>query len=530
MLSIGGYRLRWCPNENRDFSFRLQVPYTEHNPGYHHSMNNKRTGNKEHTGGKGNLKNLLRKLPSVDTLIGKTTDNPDFADVPRAVVIDSIRKSVDELRQAIQADPDGFPEARLAPEAIDKRIGEKIEAAMAENLVSLVNATGVVVHTNLGRSLLAKDAIRHMTSISERYSNLEFDLESGKRGSRYTAVEDILCEISGAEAAMVVNNNAAAVILALDTLARDREVIVSRGELVEIGGSFRIPDIMAKSGGILREVGTTNRTHPGDYAQAINENTGLLLKVHTSNYAIVGFSASVSLAQLVDMGKTRGLPVMEDLGSGTFVDFSRYGLMKEPTVQESVRAGADVVTFSGDKLLGGPQGGLLVGSRAVMDRIKKNPLTRAFRIDKLTLAALESTLRLYRDEAKAVREIPTLRMLTCSAEEIEQRADALLERIRRIDPQRIMAEPVDSISRAGGGSFPLLEIPTKCVSIRISGMSASRIDRLLRKKSPPVIGRIESERYLLDVRTIADDEIKWIEKAIGRLPGHSNKTNQMESK
>ncbi len=499
-------------------------------------MNNKRTGDEKHTGdekrsdGKEAPGRLLRKLPSVDTLIGKTTGSPEFADTPRAVVIDAIRKSVEELRQAIQADPDGFSETRLAPEAIDRRIEQKIRAAMAENLVSLVNATGVVVHTNLGRSLLAKDAIRHMTDISERYSNLEFDLESGKRGSRYTAVEDILCEISGAEAAMVVNNNAAAVLLALDTLARDREVIVSRGELVEIGGSFRIPDIMAKSGGILHEVGTTNRTHPRDYEQAINENTGLLLKVHTSNYAIVGFSASVGLAGLVDMGKRRGLPVMEDLGSGTFVDFSRYGLMKEPTVQESVRAGADVVTFSGDKLLGGPQGGLLVGSAAVMDRIKKNPLTRAFRIDKLTLAALESTLRLYRDEAKAVREIPTLRMLTCSAGEIEQRAEALRERIGLIDPRRITAEPVDSISRAGGGSFPLLEIPTTCVSIRVSGLSASGIDRLLRTGSPPVIGRIESERYLLDARTIADDEIKWIEKAIGRIAGHINKTNHTETK
>lgn len=489
-------------------------------------MKNKRTGEEKRAGGKENPRNLLRKLPSVDTLIGKTTANPDFADAPRAVVTDAIRKSVDELRQAIQADPDGFTETLLAPEAVDRRIEKKIKAAMAENLVSLVNATGVVVHTNLGRSLLAKDAIRHMTEISERYSNLEFDLESGKRGSRYTAVEDILCEISGAEAAMVVNNNAAAVLLALDTLTRDREVIVSRGELVEIGGSFRIPDIMAKSGGILREVGTTNRTHPRDYEQAINENTGLLLKVHTSNYAIVGFSASVGLAGLVDMGKKRGLPVMEDLGSGTFVDFSRYGLMKEPTVQESVRAGADVVTFSGDKLLGGPQGGLMVGSRAVMDRIKSNPLTRAFRIDKLTLAALESTLRLYRDEARAVREIPTLRMLTCSAEAIDQRAEALRERIRRIDPRRITAEPVDSISRAGGGSFPLLEIPTKCVAIGVSGMSASRIDRLLRKGTPPVIGRIESERYLLDVRTIADDEINRIESAIGRLAGHSTQTNR----
>ena len=462
------------------------------------------------------LKDLLRKLPAVDTLLDRVNEDPEFSDVPRTVRINAIRKSIDELRNAIRSDAAGFSTSDLEFNAIRSRIQKKIHAAMAENLVSLVNATGVVVHTNLGRSLLARDAVRHMTEVAARYSNLEFDLSAGSRGSRYTAVEDILCEISGAEAGMVVNNNAAAVILALDTLARDREVIVSRGELVEIGGSFRIPDIMAKSGGILREVGTTNRTHRQDYERAINEKTGLLLKVHTSNYAIVGFSADVSLKEMVAIAEAHGLPVMEDLGSGTFVDFRKYGLKKEPTVQESIAAGADVVTFSGDKLLGGPQGGILVGSTRIMDKIKKNPLTRAFRIDKLTLAALETTLRLYRDEAAAVNAIPTLYMLTCPLSHIMKKAEALNNRLKTINDPRLTSEIADSISKAGGGSFPLLEIPTKCVKIKIDGLSASNIDRLLRNASPPVIGRIEEDAFTMDLRTVLNDEIDIIENAVRR--------------
>ena len=462
------------------------------------------------------LQDLLRKLPAVDTILDRVNEDPEFADVPRTVRIDAIRKCIDELRDAIRSNPAAFSAAELGFGALRGRIQKTIHAAMAENLVSLVNATGVVVHTNLGRSLLARDAVRHMTEVAARYSNLEFDLSAGSRGSRYTAVEDILCEISGAEAGMVVNNNAAAVILALDTLARDREVIVSRGELVEIGGSFRIPDIMAKSGGILREVGTTNRTHRQDYERAINEKTGLLLKVHTSNYAIVGFSADVSLKEMVAIAEAHGLPVMEDLGSGTFVDFRKYGLKKEPTVQESIAAGADVVTFSGDKLLGGPQGGILVGSTRIMDKIKKNPLTRAFRIDKLTLAALETTLRLYRDEAAAVNAIPTLYMLTCPLSHIMKKAEALNNRLKTINDPRLTSAIAGSISKAGGGSFPLLEIPTKCVKIKIDGLSASNIDRLLRSASPPVIGRIEEDAFTMDLRTVLNDEIDIIENAVRR--------------
>ena len=463
------------------------------------------------------MQDLLRKLPAVDTLLEQISNDRNYSEVPRSILINSIRKSTGELRDAIRSNPAGFSESELAPSTIHKRIYEKIKAAMSENLRYLINATGVVVHTNLGRSLLAQDAARHVMEAATRYSNLEFDLATGKRGSRYTAVEDILCEISGAEAGMVVNNNAAAVLLALDTLAKDREVIVSRGELVEIGGAFRIPDIMAKSGGILKEVGTTNRTHLRDYEQAINEKTGLLLKVHTSNFAIVGFSASVSLEDMVALGSNHGLPVMEDLGSGTFIDFKKHGLMKEPTVQESIAAGVDVVTFSGDKLLGGPQGGILLGSKQIMDKIKKNPLTRALRIDKLSLAALETTLRFYRDEATAITAIPTLYMLTSPLSHIQEKAEQLYRKLSGIGDVRLNTNLIDSVSKAGGGSFPLLEIPTRCVTIRIDGMSASKIDMRLRKNSPPVIGRIEDEAFIMDMRTVMTDEIDIIHTAVTGL-------------
>ncbi len=388
---------------------------------------------------------------------------------------------------------------------------------MALKLKYLVNATGVVVHTNLGRSLLPVEVIENIASIAGRYSNLEYDLDAGKRGSRYSSIEDILCEISGAQAAMVVNNNAGAVLLCLDTIARDREVIVSRGELVEIGGSFRIPDVMAKSGAILKEVGTTNRTHMKDYENAINENTALLLKVHRSNYSVIGFTAEVSLKELVELGARHDRPVMEDLGSGTFIDFSKYGLVKEPTVQESVAAGCDVVTFSGDKLLGGPQAGIIVGKKHLLQEIKQNPLARALRIDKLTLAALEATLSLYRDEAKAIRMIPTLRMLTMKINEIEPRASQLMENLKKIDSSRLQIALIELSSKTGGGALPLLELPSKCLKIKIAGMSANKLELGMRENAPPIIGRIEDDAFIIDPRTLQDDDLPIIESAFENL-------------
>ena len=361
--------------------------------------------------------------------------------------------------------------------------------------------------------MLATEAIDHILNVANRYSNLEFDLTSGKRGSRYTAVEDILCELCGSEAAMVVNNNAGAVLLCLETLAKGKEVIVSRGELVEIGGAFRIPDVMVKSGGILKEVGTTNRTHLSDYESAIGEETALLLKVHQSNYRVVGFTSEVSLKEIVSIGTTYHVPVMEDLGSGTLIDFAKYGLHKEQTVQESVKTGADIVTFSGDKLLGGPQAGIIVGKRKFLENIKKNPLTRALRIDKLTLAALESTLRLYRDEEKAIQAIPTLQMLMMPLERIENRAKTLQTLLEQLDESTMKLQRIDCISRSGGGALPLLALSSKCVGVTVAGMSPNAIEAAMRENNPPIIGRIEDDLYIMDLRTVQDNELSTIQSA-----------------
>jgi len=455
----------------------------------------------------------LRKLPGVDSLMVLCARAKFFQDIPQTVVVKSIRSVIDDRRRAIlNADPSINESSLLDSQMVDT-IKQAVRTAMMPNLRRTVNATGVVVHTNLGRSLLAAEAVENLVTIASRYSNLEYDLSMGKRGSRYSSVEDLICEISGAEAAMVVNNNAAAVLLCLETLAKNKEVIVSRGELVEIGGSFRVPDVMIKSGSILKEVGTTNRTHLKDYQNAIGQNTGLLLKVHTSNYSVVGFTAEVSLRQLVDLGSDHLLPVMEDLGSGTFIDFSKYGLLKEPTVQESVTTGVDVVTFSGDKLLGGPQAGLILGKKKIIDLVKKNPLTRALRIDKLTLAALESTLRLYRDEEKAVRIIPTLRMIMVPLQEIQNRARHLADALKNLGNARMHIRLIERSSKTGGGALPLMELPSLCVAIQIKGISPNTLEKRMRDNDPPIIGRIENDLFMMDPRTIQDDELSIIETA-----------------
>ena len=459
---------------------------------------------------------LLKKLPGVDHLLEQTKADPFFEDVPRSVLVNAVRAVIDLLRSDIlSATPD--IEKDLSDTVILEKIRARVQTELSLNLIPLINATGVVVHTNLGRSLLAPEAIENIALVAGSYSNLEFDLELGKRGSRYSAVEDILCELTRAEAAMVVNNNAGAVLLALETLSKGKTAIVSRGELVEIGGSFRIPDVMARSGAILKEVGTTNRTHPRDYEGAIDADTGLLLKVHTSNYSVVGFTASVSLKDLVAIGRKYQLPVMEDLGSGTFTDFSKYGLKKEPTVQESVSAGADIITFSGDKLLGGPQAGIIVGRKDLIDNIRKNPITRALRIDKLTLAALESTLRLYRDPEKAVRRIPTLRMLTMPFEEIEKKAEMLYDLLKTLNDSRISVKLLTLSSRVGGGALPIQELPSRCLSVTIQGMSANRIEWGMRNHKPPIIGRIEEDAFIMDMRTVQDDDIDVMMSAFHKI-------------
>jgi len=460
---------------------------------------------------------LLRQLPGIDHILETAKTDPWFETIPKSVLVRSARSAVEQVRKVILEKKEKTTEMVMSDKAFIEKIKQIVEKEISPNLVRVVNATGIVVHTNLGRSLLPAEAVENMVSVAGRYSNLEFDLSVGARGSRQDVVEDIICEISGAPGAVVVNNNAGAVLLSLDTLAKGKKVIISRGELVEIGGSFRIPDVMKKSGALLNEIGTTNRTHPADYENAIESETGLLLKVHTSNYSVVGFTKGVSLLELVDLGKKYGLPVMEDLGSGTFIDFSKFGLLKEPTVQESVSTGADLVTFSGDKLLGGPQAGIIVGARDIMDKIKKNPLTRALRTDKLTLAALESTLGLYRDPEKAIDRIPTLRMLTLPLANIENSAKLLADGLKALGHPGLEIMLLNVSSKAGGGSLPLLDLPSKCVGVRIHGMSANEIERNMRNNTPPIIGRIEGDLFNMDLRTIQDDELPIIKNAFRNI-------------
>ncbi len=465
-----------------------------------------------------NTHELLKNLPGVDRLLELAKSRDTFLDIPRTVVLESVRTAIEVLRKDILAGSETqIVKTGITEEAILLNAQGLALKKIQPRLVNIINATGVVLHTNLGRALLCEDALNNIRTIAQSYSNLELNLDTGKRGIRYSAVEDLICELTGAQSAIAVNNNAGAVLLALNTIAQDTQVIVSRGELVEIGGSFRVPDVMAKSGCILKEVGTTNRTHPKDYENAISEETGLLLKVHASNYTIEGFTASVALNDLVKLGNSRNIPVMEDLGSGTFIDFSNYNLPAEPTVSDSVKTGADVVTFSGDKLLGGPQAGIIVGQTAVIDQIKANPLTRALRIDKLTLAALESTLKIYRDEDRAVREIPTLRMLTMPFEDIRKKAELLFNTIKQDIGSLAQVDLADMSSRPGGGSFPELRLPTRCVTIQPEHLSVSRLENRMRFSSPAIIGRIEDNRYIMDPRTILNGQESIISSTLTRI-------------
>jgi L-seryl-tRNA(Ser) seleniumtransferase len=394
-----------------------------------------------------------------------------------------------------------------------------VVAALAHGAFSLrpvINATGVVLHTALGRAVLSTLALERLALVGQGYSNLEIDLEDKSRGSRYSHVVGLLRRLGGAEDALVVNNNAAAVLLALETLAHGREVVVSRGELIEIGGEFRIPDIMRRSGAVLREVGTTNRTHLRDYAEAIGPATALILKVHPSNYRVVGFTAEVSSRELAGLGRERGVPVMEDLGSGSLVDLRDVGLPWEPTVPEVVSAGVDVVAFSGDKLLGGPQAGILVGRSEVVVRLKKNPLNRALRVDKLTLAALEATLYAY--EAGTAREtVPTLRMLTEPLASIRRRAERLLALIPPGQVERLGAAIQDDQSQVGGGALPTVELPTAALALRSAVVPARVADERLRAATPPVVARIKDHRLLLDCRTVLPSELSALARVLSTL-------------
>lgn len=465
------------------------------------------------------MSNLFRSLPSVDAALNWLEAEGSSADIPRALLRDQVNTFFDICREEIKS---GLikDEKSLELEALGLRMLCHIRASTRPHFRRVLNATGVVVHTNLGRSLLAQSACKAVYEACSRYSNLEFDLATGERGSRYSHVEKILCDITGAEAALVVNNNASAVMIVLETLAAGKEVVVSRGQLVEIGGSFRIPDVMTKSGAKLHEVGATNRTHLYDYERAINENTALLMKVHTSNFRVIGFTKEVSGGELGELGRKQNIPVYEDLGSGNLTIFSGLGLMREPTVQEVVAEGVDIVSFSGDKVLGGPQAGIIVGKSEYINRIKKNPINRALRIDKMTLAALEATLRLYLDPQVAEREIPTIHMIKESPESLKSRARSLARVLRNVLGDAAQVSTRAGVSRVGGGAFPEQDLPTTLVCVE--PQHALHVDELREKllsSEPPLVGRIEEGAFCLDPRTLARDEYKIVANSIKQALG-----------
>jgi L-seryl-tRNA(Ser) seleniumtransferase len=457
--------------------------------------------------------NSLSDIPNVHDCINHLSATGVLDNVPLQRIKYCVRLYLESLRLSILSDKhEGFPVSDR--ELLFSDLAVFVQNYHRPHYFRVINGTGVIVHTNLGRSLLPVFSMEMLISASRRYSNLELNLETGKRGSRYHHVDSLLCELTGAEAALVVNNNAAAVLIALETLAKGKEVVVSRGQLVEIGGSFRIPDIMSRSGAKLIEVGATNRTHYQDYQAAITSETGLLLRVHCSNYRIIGFTSEVGNTDLVRLGRSHDIPVMEDLGSGCLIDLSRFGLAKEPTVQEVVASGMDIVTFSGDKLLGGPQAGIIVGKKRFIDQIKNNPLNRALRIDKLTLAALESVLRLYLDESRALQEIPTLAMIAASLEVIQKRARILYDKCTSLLAEKGDFSLVRTFSRVGGGAMPEQNLDSWAMAVQPKALKISHLEKRLRQAPLPVIGRMEEGCFLLDMRTIADDEIDLLAESL----------------
>ena len=451
-------------------------------------------------------KNMLyRNIPKVDVLL----ENPEIVMLienhHRDVVVDVIREEIDKLRNFIKENDD----VNLIEEKINNLIENikiSTEKVYSYNIKKVINGTGTILHTNLGRAIISKKHADYLSEVVTSYSNLEYNLEEGKRGERYSHFEKLICKITGAEAAMAVNNNAAAVMLVLSSMAAEKEVIVSRGELVEVGGKFRIPDVMKSSNAHLVEIGTTNKTHLEDYEDAISENTGAFLKVHTSNFKILGFTESVSIEELCKLGREKDIPVIEDIGSGVLIDLSKYGLEYEPTVQDSIKAGVDVVSFSGDKLLGGPQAGIIVGKKKYIDKMKKNPLTRAFRIDKFTATILEMIFHEYLNEEDAIKNIPVLSLITKDLKEIEKNANALFNKIENLENVAdINVE--DTFSQIGGGSLPAERIKSKSVTIMPKNISTQSLEAKLRAGKNPVVGRISEEKLILDMRTVLEDEI-----------------------
>lgn len=449
------------------------------------------------------MKELLRKIPKVDELLRNPALTEAIGHYGDRAVTEAIRAELDMLRQGILSQQiTEMPEVSLLCQQILRRA----ERASLPSFRRIINGTGIILHTNLGRACLSEQAARAVYEASKAYSNLEYDLTTGKRGSRYSHVEHILCRLTGAESALVVNNNAAAVLLTLSALTAGGQVPVSRGELVEIGGSFRVPEIMESCGAQLKEVGATNKTHLWDYEKAINENTKALMKVHTSNYRIVGFSETPALSELVELGHKYNLPVIEDLGSGCLLDLNRFGIHDEPSVQDSIRAGVDVVSFSGDKLLGGPQAGIILGRKKYLDILKKHPLNRAMRVDKMTLAALEATLRSY--ENGNAEEIPVIGMLAAEPVMLLQKAEQLAAMLTAAG---VDVEILSTEGRVGGGSVPNHALPSYAVAF---AGEVNMLEEKLRLGLQPIIGRIHEGKYLLDVRTLFETDFSAIVEAV----------------
>jgi L-seryl-tRNA(Ser) seleniumtransferase len=454
--------------------------------------------------------NPYRDLPAVTAVLENPAVTALEAAHGRDAVVGAVRAELDLLRERLKAGES--LDGEIAPEAVAARVASRVEAASSPTLRPVINATGIVLHTNLGRSPIAETAAKAAYDAARGYLNLELDLGTGKRSSRQNPVRDAILPLLGCEWATAVNNCAAATVITLRALAAGKEVIVSRGQLVEIGGSFRIPEIMAVSGATLREVGTTNITRIGDYERAITPNTGLLLRVHHSNYRVSGFTKAASLEELVALGRKHNIPVVDDIGSGALIDFARFGLPGDPVVGESLKTGADLVLFSGDKLLGGPQAGIIVGKNDLIQRIEKDPLMRAFRLDKMTLAALEATLRLYRYTDRAVRNVPTLRMLAISQAEIRRRATALANQLRGVPG--LSVDVRDDSAFVGGGSLPDLPLPTAVLAVTVDGMSDAVFADRLRTARPAAMARVQEGRVLFDLRTVFEEQEAGLVTAI----------------
>ena len=462
-------------------------------------------------------KDLYRLLPKIDELLLKEEMQSYRQNIDDEYIVKILRNVIDDIREKIAND---FPEKLIISliSRIHDEVNNRLDELLSGSLKSVINGTGVVIHTNLGRSVVKKEIMEQVTKKLCGYTNLEYDIQQGSRGSRYDLVEKTLCLLTGAESALVVNNNAAAVILILNTLASGGETIVSRGELVEIGGSFRIPEVMKLSGSQLIEVGTTNKTYIKDYKERITESTKVLMKVHTSNYRLVGFTESVTKEELVELCKKENLISVEDLGSGVLIDLTKYGLPYEPTVQESLQSGIDIVSFSGDKLLGGPQAGIILGKKKWIDQMKKNQLTRALRVDKLTLATLEETLKYYFKEEGLLNHVTSLAQITMKVDKVKEKAQWIIDHmVLNQDVDKEIFELVPCLSKVGGGSMPETVLNSWGIQVASPNITAANIEQQLRLGSPPIISRVTDNKVMIDCRTLLDDELMIVAERLAMI-------------